>query len=90
MKKSGAFYSYGDTRLGQGRENSKEFLTQHSEIADFLEARIRGFERDKQEAANEVRDARAAASSNGAKPAPVSPEGLAAGTEEPEESEDKD
>ena len=87
LKKSGAFYSYGDTRLGQGRENSKEFLTQHPEIADSIEARIRGFEQDKQEAANE---AHAAVSSNGVKPAPVSPEGLAAGTEEPEESEDKD
>ena len=42
IKKSGAFYSYGDTRLGQGRENSKDFLTQHPEIADSVEARIRG------------------------------------------------
>ena len=42
LKKSGAFYSYGETRLGQGRENSKEFLTQHPEIADSIEARIRG------------------------------------------------
>jgi len=42
IKKSGAFYSYGDTRLGQGRENSKEFLTQHPEIADSIEARLRG------------------------------------------------
>ncbi|MCH8229228.1 MAG: recombinase RecA, partial [Chloroflexi bacterium] len=33
LKKSGAFYSYGETRLGQGRENSKDFLTQHPEIA---------------------------------------------------------
>jgi recombination protein RecA len=41
LKKSGAFYSYGDTKLGQGRENSKEFLTQHTEIADSIEARIR-------------------------------------------------
>jgi len=41
LKKSGAFYSYGDTKLGQGRENSKEFLTQHPEIADSVEARIR-------------------------------------------------
>lgn len=41
IKKSGAFYSYGETRLGQGRENSKEFLTQHPEIADSVEARIR-------------------------------------------------
>ena len=42
IKKSGAFYSYGETKLGQGRENSKEFLTQHPEIADSVEARIRG------------------------------------------------
>ena len=41
VKKSGAFYSYGDTRLGQGRENSKEFLAQHPEIAASIEARIR-------------------------------------------------
>ena len=44
IKKSGAFYSYGETRLGQGRENSKEFLTQHPEIADSIETRIRGCE----------------------------------------------
>ena len=41
IKKSGAFYSYGETRLGQGRENSKEFLIQHPEIADSIEIRIR-------------------------------------------------
>ena len=41
LKKSGAFYSYGETRLGQGRENSKEFLTHHPEIADSIEARLR-------------------------------------------------
>ena len=41
IKKSGAFYSYGETRLGQGRENSKEFLTHHPEIADSIEARVR-------------------------------------------------
>ena len=41
VKKSGAFYSYGETRLGQGRENSKEFLTQHPEIAASIESRIR-------------------------------------------------
>ena len=41
IKKSGAFYSYGETRLGQGRENAKEFLQQHPEIADSVENRIR-------------------------------------------------
>ena len=41
VKKSGAFYSYGETRLGQGRENAKEFLLQHPEIAASVENRIR-------------------------------------------------
>ena len=41
IKKSGAFYSYGETKLGQGRENSKEFLTQHPEIAASVEGRLR-------------------------------------------------
>ena len=44
VKKAGAFYSYGETRLGQGREASKDFLTQHPEIADSIEGRIRGQE----------------------------------------------
>ena len=42
IKKSGAFYSYGETKLGQGRENSKEFLIQHPEIAASVEGRLRG------------------------------------------------
>ena len=41
IKKSGAFYTYGETRLGQGRENSKLFLFEHPEIADELDATIR-------------------------------------------------
>ncbi|MFC2004528.1 recombinase RecA [Chloroflexota bacterium] len=39
--KSGAFFSYGDTRLGQGRENAKQYLSQHPEIAQEIEQRIR-------------------------------------------------
>ncbi|HZA21925.1 MAG TPA: recombinase RecA [Dehalococcoidia bacterium] len=42
VKKSGAFYSLGETRLGQGRENSKEFLIEHPEVAQSIEAQIRG------------------------------------------------
>lgn len=41
LRKSGAFYSYGETRLGQGREQAKEFLKGHPEIAKSLEDRIR-------------------------------------------------
>ncbi len=42
IKKSGSFYSYGETRLGQGRENSKAFLSEHPEISGTIEALIRG------------------------------------------------
>src|SRR5215203_1634743 len=41
LRKSGAFYSYGDQRLGQGRENVKEFLKGNPELADEIEAQIR-------------------------------------------------
>jgi len=41
ITKRGAFYSYGDIRLGQGRENSKEFLRQNQEICDEIETTIR-------------------------------------------------
>ena len=42
VKKSGAFYSHGETRLGQGRENAKEFLAQHPDLALYIESRVRG------------------------------------------------
>jgi recombination protein RecA len=41
VDKRGAFYSYGDVRLGQGRENSKEFLRQNPDLADEIEVIIR-------------------------------------------------
>jgi len=41
VSKSGAFFSYGDVRLGQGRENAKQFLREHPEIAQDIEGRIR-------------------------------------------------
>ncbi len=41
IKKSGAWFSYGDIRLGQGRDNSKEYFRQNPEIAAELEAIIR-------------------------------------------------
>jgi len=41
MKKSGAFFSYGDIRLGQGRENAKHFLNQNPELAREIEEQIR-------------------------------------------------
>jgi recombination protein RecA len=41
IDKRGSFYSYGDVRLGQGRENSKEFLRQNPEMALEIETTIR-------------------------------------------------
>lgn len=41
IKKLGAFFNYGDTKLGQGRENAKDYLTQHPEVASQLEREIR-------------------------------------------------
>jgi recombination protein RecA len=41
VEKRGSFFSYGDVRLGQGRENSKEFLRQNPVLADEIEAIIR-------------------------------------------------
>jgi recombination protein RecA len=41
LKKTGAFFSFGDTRLGQGRENAKIYLKQHPETATEIENQIR-------------------------------------------------
>ena len=41
VAKSGAWYTYGDHRLGQGRENSKEYLRDHPEVCQELESRVR-------------------------------------------------
>ena len=42
LSKTGAWFNYGDTRLGQGRENSRDFLRANSEIAAKIEQEIRG------------------------------------------------
>jgi len=41
ITKRGAFFSYNDMRLGQGRENAKEFLRQNIELCDEIEALVR-------------------------------------------------
>jgi len=40
VKKVSAFYSFGDTRLGQGRENAKDYLRQHKDVAQELERQL--------------------------------------------------
>ncbi len=41
IAKRGSFYSYGELRLGQGRENAKAFLRENPELAEEIERRIR-------------------------------------------------
>lgn len=41
INKSGTWYSYGEARLGQGKENAKDFLKENSQLADEIEAKIR-------------------------------------------------
>ena len=41
IKKAGTFFSYGDIRLGQGRENAKQYLNQNPELAQEIEQQIR-------------------------------------------------
>jgi recombination protein RecA len=41
VEKRGAFFSYGETRLGQGRENTKEFLRQNPDLSEEIELAVR-------------------------------------------------
>jgi recombination protein RecA len=42
VDKSGAWYSYGSERIGQGRDNARQFLIDHPETAAEIEKRVRG------------------------------------------------
>jgi recombination protein RecA len=41
VEKSGAWLSYGDLRIGQGRENAKQFLRENPELANEIETKLR-------------------------------------------------
>src|SRR6476619_5629064 len=41
IEKSGAWYSFNGERIGQGRENAKDYLKEHAEISQVVEAKIR-------------------------------------------------
>jgi recombination protein RecA len=41
IEKRGSFYSYGDLRLGQGRENAKDFLRQNPDLMNEIDLSIR-------------------------------------------------
>ena len=41
IEKSGAWYSFNGDRIGQGKENARDFLIEHKDIAATIEKRIR-------------------------------------------------
>jgi recombination protein RecA len=41
LDKSGAWFNYGKQRIGQGRENAKQFLREHKDVASQVETRVR-------------------------------------------------
>ena len=41
IEKSGAWYSYGDMRLGQGKENAKTFLEENPDVAEEIDVRVK-------------------------------------------------
>jgi recombination protein RecA len=41
VEKSGSWFSHGDERIGQGRENAKQFLKDHPDVATAIEDKIR-------------------------------------------------
>lgn len=41
VEKSGAWFSYDSTRIGQGRENAKQFLRDHKDMALSIETKVR-------------------------------------------------
>jgi recombination protein RecA len=41
VEKSGSWFSFDSQRIGQGRENAKQFLRDHKDVADAIEKRIR-------------------------------------------------
>lgn len=49
VQKSGSWFSYGSERIGQGRENARQFLKENKEICDEIESRIRNAMSDKDE-----------------------------------------
>ena len=58
IQKTGAWYSYGDMRMAQGRDNARLFLKDNRELCDQIEAQLRGMleqERAKAAAENEAR-----------------------------------
>lgn len=65
VNKSGAWYTYGDMRIGQGRENARQFLKDNPELANEIDHKVRElFEEERKKAAAEAEAKRAAVQAN--------------------------
>jgi recombination protein RecA len=53
VEKSGAWFSYGNDRIGQGKENARTFLEEHPEMAAEIESRLRALLLPKKESREE-------------------------------------
>ncbi len=67
VQKSGAWFAYGDIRLGQGRENTRQFLKDNPELVNELDAKLRAiFEEERKQAAAAAEAKRAEVAKNSA------------------------
>ncbi len=57
LKKAGTFFTYGDLKLGQGRENARDYLSQHQDLASKIEQEIRTAASNLPNAVAEVKEA---------------------------------
>jgi recombination protein RecA len=83
ISKSGTWFSFGDERLGQGRENARQFLIEHPDVLDRLEREIRrsaGFDGGSEKAPADGGPAGAVGSKSGA----AKPDAAAADAAKPE------
>ena len=56
IKKSGAWYSYNETRLGQGRENVKKFLMDNKELMEEVDKKVRDYYKLNEKVVEEVEE----------------------------------
>ena len=52
LEKSGSWYAYNGEKIGQGRDNSRDFLKENPQIADEIESKVRAKIKDKQKESN--------------------------------------
>ena len=81
VEKSGAWFAYGGERIGQGRENAKEFLKTHPEVARSIEAGVLAKHNVKRTGVVEPVAADAAAAAPAGETAPATPRGRRAAAE---------